>query len=100
MARGGKRVGAGRPAGSANKRTREIADRAATEGVTPLEYMLGVLRNEHADPKDRMWAAEKAAPYVHPKLTAIDHQSSDGSMSAMPTLIEFVTPEMDDAGSD
>ena len=35
MPRGGARLGAGRPAGSANIRTREIADRAIEEGLTP-----------------------------------------------------------------
>ncbi len=73
MARGGKREGAGRPAGSVTSRTREIADKAAKEGLTPLEYMLSVLRDVTADAKDRMWAAEKAAPYVHPKLANVEH---------------------------
>jgi hypothetical protein len=35
--RGGKRPGSGRKKGSATKKTREIADRAAAEGITPLE---------------------------------------------------------------
>jgi hypothetical protein len=74
--RGGKRQGAGRKPGSVNKKTREIADRAVEEGMTPLEYMLDILRDKSADDKDRMWAAEKAAPYVHPKLSAIDHSGS------------------------
>ncbi|WP_011579570.1 MULTISPECIES: hypothetical protein [Chelativorans] len=74
MARGGKREGAGRPAGAVTKRTREIADKAATDGITPLEFMLQVLRNDGADIKDRMWAAEKAAPYVHAKLSSIEHR--------------------------
>jgi len=40
MARGGKREGAGRPAGSVTKRTREIADQALAQGKSPLEVML------------------------------------------------------------
>lgn len=74
MARGGKREGAGRPAGSVTKRTREIAEKASTSGLTPLEYMLDVLRDEMADAKDRMWAAEKAAPYVHARLASVEHR--------------------------
>lgn len=73
MPRGGKREGAGRKAGSATTKTREVADKAASEGLTPLEYMLTMLRNEGASQADRMWAAEKAAPYVHPKLAAVEH---------------------------
>lgn len=73
MPRGGKREGAGRKAGSATERTRQIANDAAKEGITPLEYMLSMLRNETETPANRMWAAEKAAPFVHPKLAAIEH---------------------------
>lgn len=76
MPRGGKREGAGRPAGAATKRSREMADKAAAAGLTPLSYMLSILRDDKADVKDRMWAAEKAAPYVHPKLAAIEHSGS------------------------
>lgn len=74
MPRGGKREGAGRPAGALTARTREAAQKAASEGLTPLEYMLTILRNDQADPKDRMWAAEKAAPFIHAKLAAVDHK--------------------------
>lgn len=40
MARGGKRDGAGRPAGALTKRTREVAERALSEGKAPLDIML------------------------------------------------------------
>jgi hypothetical protein len=70
--RGGARPNAGRKVGSATARTREIADKAAEEGVTPLEYMLSVMRDE-ANPSDvRMDAAKSAAPYIHPKLSSIE----------------------------
>ena len=36
--------------GAANKRTREIAEAAMAEGITPLEYMLAVLRDESIAP--------------------------------------------------
>lgn len=73
MARGGARPGAGRPEGSANRKTREIADAALAEGLTPLEYMLSLLRDEEQTPAVRFDAAKSAAPYVHPKLAAIEH---------------------------
>ena len=53
----------GRQKGVANKRTREIADAAIKEGLTPLEYMLAVLRDE---------MAKAAAPYIHPRLASIE----------------------------
>lgn len=90
MARGGKREGAGRPAGAVTKKSREAAEAAVNEGLTPLDYMLGILRNDDADPKDRMWAAEKAAPYVHARLGVVDHTSSDGTMTPVPAVIERV----------
>lgn len=80
MSKGGRRPGAGRKPGSANRRTREIADRAAAIGITPLEFLLNVMRDE-ACPKDadlaqkiafhtlRFEAAKAAAPYLHPRLS-------------------------------
>lgn len=70
--RGGSRPGAGRKKGSATKRTREIADRAIAEGLTPLEYMLGILRDPEQSNEARYAAARDAAPYVHPKLASVD----------------------------
>jgi hypothetical protein len=35
--------------------------------------MLSVLRDEGATPMERMDAAKAAAPYVHPRLAAIEH---------------------------
>lgn len=80
--RGGRRPGAGRPPGTANLKTREIADRAAEEGLTPLEYMLQVMRDEANEPRDRLSAAVSAAPYIHPKLSSIEHTGTgaDGSI--------------------
>lgn len=78
MARGGKREGAGRKAGVPNKRTQEIMDKAEASGLTPLEFMLDVLRDDTEEMEKRMWAAEKAAPYVHAKLASVEHKGDDG----------------------
>lgn len=72
MARGGKREGAGRKAGTPNSASAAREAEVRASGLTPLDYMLTTLRNEDADTKDRMWAAEKAAPYVHPKLANVE----------------------------
>lgn len=83
MARGGARPNAGRKVGAASKKTREIADKAASEGITPLDYMLEILRKEDlgpdADPAQvlahqamRFEAAKAAAPYIHPKLSSVE----------------------------
>ena len=65
--RGGTRHGAGRKPGTANAKSVEVAAKALEEGITPIEYMLSTMRDEDADPKERQWAAEKSAPFVHPR---------------------------------
>jgi hypothetical protein len=79
MARGGRRAGAGRKVGSTTKKTREIAERESSKkGLTPLEYMLRVMRNGKADPDRRDDMAKAAAPFMHPRLNAIQHTGKDG----------------------
>src|SRR5690349_5720794 len=87
MPRGGKRVGAGRKKSSLGLKTRAIAERAAAEGITPLEVILRTMRSAWARAsgngenvtnfKEALIAAamaEKAAPYVHPRLAAERHE--------------------------
>lgn len=72
--RGGARPGAGRKPGSATKRTREIADKAAQMGITPLEVMLEAMNTlrEAGELEKAASVAKDAAPYIHPKLSAIE----------------------------
>lgn len=72
MAKGGSRPGAGRPRGSRNKATAAKAAEIAASGLTPLDFMLTVLRDESAERDVRLDAAAKAAPYVHPKLANVE----------------------------
>ena len=69
---GGARPGAGRREGVRNKRTQEMIELATRDGVSPLEYMLQVLRDEDQPPLARFEAAKAAAPYVHPRLASIE----------------------------
>jgi hypothetical protein len=76
---GGARPGAGRPKGSGgrikgsiSKSTRAIIEAAQAGSVMPLEVMLYNMRR-HWDAKAYDLAAscaEKAAPYLHPRLAA------------------------------
>lgn len=77
MARGGKREGAGRPKGSKTRKNAEIAQRAAEQGITPLEYMLEVMRDEANETSARLDAAKSAAPYIHPRLSAVQVEGGD-----------------------
>jgi hypothetical protein len=74
MAHGGHRPGAGRKAGVATRKTRQIADEAASEGITPLEVMLYAMKRkwEAGDVDGAAAAAKDAAPYCHPKLSSVD----------------------------
>jgi hypothetical protein len=115
--RGGKRPGSGRKAGSATKKTREIADRAAAEGITPLEVMLKTMRAlvERAEKLGRekpvpgekpavtplelmveaASVAKDAAPYMHPRLAAIEHSGPNGGPIEGKTTLDVGSLSMD-----
>lgn len=79
MPRGGPRTGAGRKAGAVSKATaarKALIEEASKEGLTPLEYMLQVLRNENEEKSVRLDAAKSAAPYMHPRLAAVEHSGN------------------------
>lgn len=73
---GGVRPGSGRKPGSVTVRTRKIAERELAKGrITPLEVMLHAMRVHYdAGEFDHAAAiAKDAAPYMHPKLQAVQH---------------------------
>lgn len=69
----GKKTG-GRAAGTPNKASAAKAAAIEASGLTPLDYMLSVLRDEGRDTAERMDAAKAAAPYVHSKLASVEHK--------------------------
>lgn len=69
--KGGARPGSGRKPGIANRRTAEQVAAASASGITPLEYLLSVMREPMTEPRERLAAAVAAAPYVHAKLSSI-----------------------------
>jgi hypothetical protein len=68
----------GRKKGTPNKVTAKREAEIAASGLTPLDYMLSIMRSEHphgvspdviqAREELRFEAAKAAAPYVHPRL--------------------------------
>ena len=87
----------GRQKGAANKKTREIADRAVREDITPLEVQLRTMRMlwdkalEGSVPdlelaKQACAVASQAAPFIHPRLAAI-------VATATVTTVEQASPE-------
>ena len=70
MAKGGYRPGAGRPKGAKTKHNKaetvtDINAAAASENLTPLEYMLRIMRNPKEDADRRARMAIAAAPFCH-----------------------------------
>jgi hypothetical protein len=69
MPRGGFRIGAGRPKGSRNKLREEVSSESRRLGVSPLQYLLGVVNDPTASPSRRDRAAIAAARLCHPEPT-------------------------------
>ncbi|GAB4357171.1 MAG: hypothetical protein Kow00114_08590 [Kiloniellaceae bacterium] len=64
------------PAGKARQAGKAGKDGKADTGtaaLSPLDYMLQVMRDPEASPAERKWAAEKAAPYLHPRRQSVEH---------------------------
>lgn len=88
----GRKTGGGSRKGIPNKATARakviaarIAERALVDGLTPLEAMLTTMRDAWAA-GDRATAcaiAKDAAPYLHPKLSAVE-----ANVSALPPYEE------------
>ncbi len=57
---------------------RIVLEQNDPEGITPLEVILQVMRRAHdeADKATALAAARLAAPYIHPRLQAIEHKGS------------------------
>ena len=66
-----KTSGQGRRKGSLNRKTKAIAVALAETGLTPLEYLCSVFQDEKNELGIRVDAAKSAAPYIHPRLSAV-----------------------------
>jgi len=74
--------GPGRPKGSKNKATiarEHAAKQGANRGLTPLAYMLRIMRSPKADKGRRDDMAKAAAPYLHAKLQSTEIRNPEGS---------------------
>ena len=71
-ARGGRRDGAGRPLGSKGKRTAEAAQMATDLGADPVQFLLLAMSDEKLNMKDRIECAKAVAPYIAPRLSAVE----------------------------
>ena len=88
---GSIRPNSGRKAGSTNKKTKEVIKAVEESGLTPLEYMLSVMRDAGEEPKARLNAAVSAAPYVHAKRASIEVTGDGGGPIDHSLTIHFVS---------
>jgi hypothetical protein len=82
MPRGGKRAGAGRKRGVPNTKTQELQQKIEASGLTPLDYMLSLLRDADLPREERFEAAKAAAPYVHARLASVEHSGTIATRNA------------------
>lgn len=87
--RGGKRTGAGRPRGRKNERTLKEKEALAASGLSPLDYMLSVMRNKKAPQDTRLTAAKSAAPYMHRALKSVEHSGEGGGPIEYEVTLSF-----------
>ena len=66
----GRKTG-GRKPGTPNKASAARAAAIAASGLSPLDFLLSVLRDTKQELPIRIEAARAAAAYVHPKLAAV-----------------------------
>src|SRR6516164_6267287 len=85
MAWGGRREGAGRKPGSANKLDAEVRRNAAQGGIMPLDFLLSIMRDDDQDARWRLDAAKAAAPYRHACLSATEVSGPSGGPVSMQT---------------
>jgi len=90
-----------RTKGALNKRTRAALHAAKTgeiggDGVSPIEYLLKVVRDSEKPDAIRIEAAKAVAPYLQPKLCAVDltnhvatdHRTQADILAEMKTCME------------
>lgn len=88
MARGGQRPNAGRPPGAIARATKKAKEAAEAGGIMPLDFMLQIMRDEHAERSERLDMAKAAAPYVHAKLSSVDAKL-EGDFGLVVEIVRF-----------
>ncbi|MCO8160963.1 hypothetical protein NRB16_24545 [Pseudomonas sp. LJDD11] len=96
MTAGGKRPGAGRPKGGRNKVTADIKVIAQSYGEEAITALVEILRDGEAPPAARVAASKEILDRGYGKAhQSVDHSSTDGTMTPLPTRIELVVPNVD-----
>ena len=77
----GRKTG-GRQKGTLNQRTQIVLEVVEQGGLTPLEYLLSVMRDEAATKPERLEAAKAAAPYVTRAISSIEAEVTNRTRSS------------------
>ena len=83
----------GRKVGTRNKSHKERFGLIEAGGLTPLEYMLQVLRDKTLETNTRMDAASKAAPYVHARLSTVELGAASDAAVAVPVVVNVTVTD-------
>lgn len=87
----------GRKKGTPNRITLAKTAEIAASGLTPLDYMLSVMRDATAEDGRRDDMAKAAAPYVHSRLATTEHKGPDGGPIQHSMEVTFVeAPKRED----
>jgi hypothetical protein len=70
----------GRQKGTPNKASIAKEAAIAASGLTPLDFLLSVLRDDLNELAVRIDAAKSAAPYCHPKRVPVDGGGKDSGL--------------------
>jgi len=68
--KGGRREGAGRKPGSVARIDYAARKKALESGISPLDFLLAIMRDEGQAFSARLDAAKAAAPFCHARLSA------------------------------
>lgn len=82
MAKGIK-TGGGSRKGRPNRAPAAKAAAIAASGMTPLDFLLMVMRDAKHELSERLEAAKSVAPYVHPKLSSMELTGAGGAPLAV-----------------
>ena len=77
--RGGNRECSGRKTGSVAKIDHAARKTAHAGGITPLEFLLAIMRDDTENRGARLDAAKAAAPYCHAKVSAASNVNISGT---------------------
>jgi|GEM_PF-1595628 len=107
---GGKRIGAGRKKGSHGKLTKVMREKVLLSGESPLDVLMSFMRQPEPVrvaaenilafiARYKLWmeyrfeAAKAAAPFVHPRLQAVEMPGPDKKLTDYNVRITFVEPK-------